>query len=244
MTESTGMIARRLDAPQSRIDQVIAEIRSAILTRRLVPGQALVEAELARAMGVSKTPVREALKVLSQSGLVTFVPYRGASVTTVDEDFIRSVYEVRLLLEPEGVRRSVNKGSRQSLTTAAELLAQSKEAALADDRGTLSLLNRRLHSELYAGCGNPILIDILENLRDRAALISVIGWEGSPTWQTEWQEHSAILKAASSGDGDQAAELLRAHLQGFFDRTLTSFRVSVKAARTINGTTVPGGNTQ
>jgi DNA-binding GntR family transcriptional regulator len=226
LAESPSVITRRLDAPQSRIDQVIAEIRSAILTRRLVPGQALVEAELARAMGVSKTPVREALKVLSQTGLVTFVPYKGASVTTVDETFIRSVYEVRLLLEPEGVRRSVNQGSRQSLNAAADLLAQAKEAALADDRGTLSLLNRRLHAELYAECGNPILIDILENLRDRAALISVVGWEGSPTWQTEWQEHSAILKAALSGDGDQAADLLRRHLQGFFDRTLASFASS------------------
>lgn len=223
MAESPGLIARKLDAPQSRIDQVIAEIRGAILTRRLTPGQALVEAELARAMGVSKTPVREALKVLSQSGLVTFVPYKGASVTSVDEEFIRSVYEVRLLLEPEAVRRSVDQGSRQSLDAAADLLAQAKEAALADDRATLSLLNRRLHAELYAGCGNPILIDILENLRDRAALISVIGWEESPTWQTEWQEHSAVLKAALAGDADQAATLLREHLQGFFDRTLASF---------------------
>ncbi|MET1155346.1 GntR family transcriptional regulator, partial [Arthrobacter sp.] len=124
MAENTGLIARKLDAPQSRIDQVIAEIRTAILTRRLVPGQALVETELAKAMGVSKTPVREALKVLSQSGLVTFIPYKGASVTTVDEEFIRSVYEVRLLLEPEGVRRSVNQSDKQSLDMAADLLAQ------------------------------------------------------------------------------------------------------------------------
>jgi DNA-binding GntR family transcriptional regulator len=223
VAENTGMIARKLDAPQSRIDQVIAEIRGAILTRRLVPGQALVETELAQAMGVSKTPVREALKVLSQSGLVTFVPYKGASVTTVDEEFIRSVYEVRLLLEPEGVRRSVNQSRKQSFDVAADLLAQAKEAALADDRGTLSLLNRRLHAELYARCGNPILIGILENLRDRAALISVVGWAGSPTWQIEWQEHAAVLEAALDGDGDRAAELLRAHLQGFFDRTLASF---------------------
>lgn len=224
MTEEHGAVARRLDAPQSRIDLVLAEIRTAILTRRLAPGQALVESELARAMGVSKTPVREALKMLALSGLVTFVPFKGASVRAVDEEFIRSVYEVRLLLEPEAVARSVGR-SGAGLEEAETALAEAHEAGKADDRSRLSLLNRRFHSCLYADCGNPVLIDILENLRDRAALISVVGWEGAPTWEVEWQEHRAILSAARSGDSAGAAALLRDHLQGFLDRTLASFGI-------------------
>ena len=199
---------------------VLDEIRGAILTRKLQPGQALVESELAKVLGVSKTPVREALKILSLSGLVTFVPYKGASVRTVDEEFIRSVYEIRLLLEPAAVGMAVRSG--RGFDDTAAILADARSAAKAGDRARLSLLNRQFHGSMYAHCGNPILIDVLENMRDRAALISVASWEISPTWEAEWEEHQTVLQAAQAGDAEEATTLLRGHIQGFLDRTLTA----------------------
>src|ERR1700722_10124972 len=90
----------------SRTEAVLDAVRHAILTGRLSPGQSLVETELAAQLGVSKTPVREALKTLAGAGLVTMSPYKGASVRTVDDALAHSVYDIRLLLEPEAVRRS------------------------------------------------------------------------------------------------------------------------------------------
>ncbi|GER23299.1 GntR family transcriptional regulator [Zafaria cholistanensis] len=223
MSANSVGLTRTLDLPPSRIELVLSEIREGILTRKLAPGQPLVEAEFAKAMGVSKTPVREALKILSQSGLVTFTPFKGASVTTVDPPFIRSVAEVRLLLEPEAVRRAVSDGDPGLFQGAATALDEARDAAAAGDQGRLSLLNRQFHASMYAGCGNQMLIDILENLRDRAALISVVGWTASPTWETEWAEHRAILEAALNGDAGSAADLLRNHLQEFMDRALKQF---------------------
>lgn len=206
--------------PASRTEVVLEEIRRGILTRELLPGQPLVEAELAQRLGVSKTPVREALKVLSNSGLVTFSPYRGASVCVVDAELARSVYDVRMVLEPEALRRSVAAGA--SFGDAAEALKEA-QAALADkDHTALSLLNRRFHGALYAGCGNPLMVSMLDDLKDRAALITVVGWDTNPSWRKEWSEHKAVLAAAKKGDAEGAAELLRKHIGAFLDRVLAA----------------------
>jgi DNA-binding GntR family transcriptional regulator len=206
--------------PASRTEVVLEEIRRGILTRELVPGQPLVEAELAARLGVSKTPVREALKVLSNSGLVTFSPYKGASVVLVDAELAESVYDVRMVLEPEAVRRAVEQRDTALLDDAAEALKEASAAIAEQDQAALSLLNRRFHRALYRGCGNPLLISILDDLRDRAALISVVGWTANPSWKKEWAEHKAVLAAAKKGDAEGAAALLREHIGGFLERVL------------------------
>jgi len=208
--------------PASRTEVVLEEIRRGILTRELLPGQPLVEADLAQRLGVSKTPVREALKVLSNSGLVTFSPYKGASVCVVDAELAKSVYDVRMVLEPEAVRRTVERHDTALFDDAAEALKEASAAITEKDQAALSLLNRRFHRALYRGCGNPLLVSILDDLKDRAALISVVGWEANPSWKKEWNEHKAVLAAAKKGDADGAAELLRNHIGGFLERVLTA----------------------
>ncbi|WP_191300888.1 GntR family transcriptional regulator [Lentzea cavernae] len=196
--------------PASRTDFVLESIKEAILYGKLKPGQALVETDLAATLNVSKTPVREALKTLAGSGLVVMSPYKGAAVRTVDAEMARSVYDVRLLLEPEALRR------------AAALGADFAEARSAlddtEDLARRNRANRRFHRALYAGCGNPLMVQILDGLRDQTALITAAGWGVSPTWEAEDAEHRAILVAAEEGFGDAAADLLRRHVQTFADR--------------------------
>lgn len=93
----------------SRTQYVLETIKHGILTGQLKPGQALVETELAAQFGVSKTPVREALKTLAGTGLVVMSQYKGVTVRTVDAEMARQVYDVRLLLEPEALRRTVSR---------------------------------------------------------------------------------------------------------------------------------------
>ncbi|SFR28602.1 DNA-binding transcriptional regulator, GntR family [Lentzea waywayandensis] len=198
--------------PASRTDFVLESIKEAILYGKLKPGQALVETDLAATLNVSKTPVREALKTLAGSGLVVMSPYKGATVRAVDAAMAASVYDVRMLMEPEALRRSVVAGAdfgeaRSALDDTSDLARR-------------SLANRRFHRALYAGCGNPLMVQILDGLRDQAALITVAGWGISPTWDAEEAEHRAILVAAEEGFGDAAADLLRRHIQTFADRVV------------------------
>lgn len=202
-------------AVPSRTEAVLDAIKHAILTGRLVPGQPLVETELATQLGVSKTPVREALKTLAGAGLVTMSPYKGATVRTVDDALAWSVYDIRLLLEPEAVGRAVGRGEGGHWVDAALALDRAEGAA---DRADRSLANRDFHRALYLGCGNDQLAAILDGLRDQTALVSAVVWTRTPTWEQEAAEHRAILDAAVRGDAAGAAGLLRRHITDFVDR--------------------------
>jgi DNA-binding GntR family transcriptional regulator len=197
----------------SRGTAVLEAIKHAILTGALQPGQALVETDLAQQLGVSKTPVREALKTLAGAGLVTMSEYKGATVRTVDTALMESVYDLRLLLEPEAVSRTVGRGA--DLAPAAGALRRAGEAT---DRADRSLANRDFHRALYAGCGNPLLVSTLDSLRDQTALISAAAWSRMPTWEREAEEHREILEAAQSGAARETAELLRDHVRRFVER--------------------------
>jgi len=226
-------------AAPSRTEAVLDAIKHAILAGELRPGQGLVETELAQLLGVSKTPVREALKTLAGAGLVTMSPYRGATVRAIDPASAAAIYDLRLLLEPEAVRRAVQASAVQAggvqaggvqaggvqagaggpdegaWTTAQAALAASDAAA---DQARRSLANREFHRILYLACGNSLLVETLDDLRDQTALVSVMSWEQGASWQQEAAEHRAILAAARSGAADEAAALLHAHIAGFAGR--------------------------
>jgi DNA-binding GntR family transcriptional regulator len=205
-------------AVPSRTEAVLDAIKHAILTGRLVPGQPLVETELAVQLGVSKTPVREALKTLAGAGLVTMSPYKGATVRTVDDALAWSLYDVRLLLEPEAVRRSVRVGGAAHWQAAGVALDRAEAAA---DRAERSLANREFHRALYLGCGNELMAGILDGLRDQTALVTAIVWTRSPSWEQEAGEHRAILEAAVAGRAERAADLLREHIADFVARNFS-----------------------
>jgi DNA-binding GntR family transcriptional regulator len=216
-------------ATPSRTEAVLDAIKRAILAGELRPGQGLVETELAQMLGVSKTPVREALKTLAGAGLVTMSAYRGATVRAIDPASAAAIYDLRLLLEPEAVRRAVGAaeaGAIQASAVQASPVAAdwaSAHAALqasdaATDQAQRSLANREFHRALYLACGNSLLVKTLDDLRDQTALVSALSWEQAPSWQQEAAEHRAILAAARRGAPTEAADLLRAHIAGFADR--------------------------
>ncbi|MGI5140935.1 MULTISPECIES: GntR family transcriptional regulator [unclassified Streptomyces] len=202
----------------SRTQFVLEGIKHRILTGQLTPGQSLIETELAAQFGVSKTPVREALKTLAGTGLVVMNQYKGVTVRMVDADMAREVYDVRLLLEPEALRRSVRRGA--SLDAAREALNRAEEAA---DSAERSLANREFHRALYTPCGNPLLGRMLDEVRDQAALVSAVAWAADPSWELEAAEHREILRLAQDGDAEGAASALHTHIASFVRRAFPRY---------------------
>lgn len=194
----------------SRTGLVVEALRRSILTGELSAGQPLVETELARRFGISKTPVREALKTLVGAGLVTMSEYKGATVRVVDEQMARSVFDVRSLLEPVAVARTVERGLDVELAQDAL-----DRASSSIDEAERSLANRDFHQLLYSNCGNPLLVEMLDGLREQTALISVNTWTQQPSWEQEAAEHAEILAAARNGDSGRAAELVLNHIRSF-----------------------------
>ncbi|MGW6459295.1 GntR family transcriptional regulator [Streptomyces sp. NPDC055078] len=205
----------------SRTQHVLDEIKYAVLTGRLRPGQALVEAELAARFGVSKTPVREALKTLAGTGLVVMSQYKGVTVRTVDAAMARAVYDVRLLLEPEALRRTVERLAARGADPgpyfdgAREALVRADEATGTAER---CLAGRDFHSALYTHCGNPLLVRMLDDVRDQAALVSAVVWAAGPAEEREAAEHREILRLTLDGDARGAARALHEHIAGFVHR--------------------------
>ena len=187
MMSATAFLTGAAGALPSRTVAVLEAIKHAILAGELKPGQALVETDLADVLGVSKTPVREALKTLAGAGLVTMSPYKGATVRVVDDEQARHVYDARLLVEPEALSRAVASG--HDWRPAHQALQRAGQAA---DQAERSLANRDFHRELYAGCGNPLLIRLLDDLRDQTALVSAAAWRREPD-----HAQNAVLGARS-----------------------------------------------
>jgi DNA-binding GntR family transcriptional regulator len=224
----TAFLTGAAGALPSRTVAVLEAIKHAILVGELRPGRPLVETDLAAVLGVSKTPVREALKTLAGAGLVTNHPYKGAVVRVVDDEQARHIYDLRVLLEPEALKRAVTAG--HEWRKAHEALGR---ANASKDQAERSLANRDFHHELYVGCGNPLLVRMLDDLRDQTALVSATAWrhdhatgeagpmgpDGStPSWEHEASEHRGVLAAAEDGECDRAAALLKAHITSFVQR--------------------------
>ncbi|WP_371530766.1 GntR family transcriptional regulator [Streptomyces sp. NBC_01283] len=205
----------------SRTQYVLEAVKHRILTGQLAPGQPLVETELAAQFAVSKTPVREALKTLAGTGLVVMSQYKGATVRTVDAAMAQEVYDVRLLLEPEALRRTVRNGAL--LEEARDALERADTAVDAAER---SLANREFHRALYVPCGNPLLSRMLDDVRDQAALVSAVAWATLPSWEREAAEHREILRLALAGEADAAARGLHDHIASFVRRAFPEGELS------------------
>lgn len=196
----------------TRTDQVVDAIKAAILNGSIPTGQPLSERDLAARMDVSKTPVREALKLLRATGLVEVGAYQQVNVRRIDGALVDELYQARLLIEPHAVGLAVRARGHQPTPEATAALAEARSAAAADDLATVSLANRRFHRLLYTQCGNRFLIDQLDRLQDLTALAATVGWRRSRTDWAEADEHAAILTAFENGDAVAANNLMRQHI--------------------------------
>lgn len=201
-----------LEQPVSRSDRVRDVIQAAILDARLPQGTPLVERELSAMLGVSKTPIREALKQLQSSGLVVATAYQGMRVRVLDAAVVRDVTDARIAVEPEAVRRAIAARGAAPHPTARRALEESEALVHGDDTAQLGLTNRGFHRALYLECGNSLLIEFLDKLQALSTFIATAGWRAQATYPTEYTEHADLLEAYENGDAERATALLRTHI--------------------------------
>ena len=191
-------------------EQVARELRRAILTRRRKPGDRLVEDRLSEEMGVSRVPIREALRVLAAEGLVEVTPRRGASVANVSPEVARDLVEVRATLEGLNARLAARHNKGAVIAELGRVLEEGNAAARSRDLDDLVRLNGEFHDKLAEAGRNSILWDIMRSLRERTSLVFAANTAGRA--EQDWEEHSRILAAVIDGDEDLASVLATRHV--------------------------------
>ncbi|MCG7204315.1 MULTISPECIES: GntR family transcriptional regulator [Streptomyces] len=196
-------------------DRVYSHVKQAVLDRRYEGGTLLTEGELAEAVGVSRTPVREALLRLEVEGLIRLYPKKGAMVLPVSAQEIADVVETRMLVEEHAVRKAVPP-SPTLVARLGELLERQKTEAAAGDLAAAAVTDRCFHAEIVRDGGNEILSRLYDQLRDRQLRMGVAIMHAHPDRIAKsLTEHEEILDALRAGDADRAVELVHRHVDWF-----------------------------
>ena len=190
--------------------QVADQLRRAILSARHKPGERLIEDRLSEEMGVSRMPIREALRTLAAEGLVDVQPRRGASVAAISPAVARDLVEVRATLEGLNARLAARHREPLIVTELGAVLDEGNVAARSGNVDALARLNGAFHDKLAQAGRNTILWDIMRTLRERTSLVFAINTARRA--QDDWDEHSRILAAVIEGDEELAAILATRHV--------------------------------
>lgn len=191
-------------------EQAYEALRRGILGGTLEAGSRLVQSEVAVALGVSTTPVREALRDLASEGLVKFDDYRGAVVQQPSLADIREIYRLRILLEPVAIRDSLENLTAEELERASDLQSQMDHVR---DLGVWVELNNTFHS-VFDDSRTPRMNAILRNLRDSAALVVGFSNRVRPSLiDASNRQHHLLLQACRDHDGDAAARIVEEHVR-------------------------------
>lgn len=189
---------------------IVADIlRKAILKGELKGGQQIIQADIAKQFGMSRIPVREALKQLEAEGLVTQYPNKGAVISELSASEVQEIYEIRSFLETGAIKLSIKNLSEDDLKNAEEIL---KKIDNAPDADTWLEYNWKFHSCLYSPANRPRLLSIISTLHVNVARYIRIYLESMNFEKKSQDEHYKIFYACKEKDTRKAVKLIEQHL--------------------------------
>jgi DNA-binding GntR family transcriptional regulator len=190
---------------------VCTAIRDDIVSGVFVRGSRLTEEQLARRYGVSRVPVREALRTLESEGFVITRRHAGACVAEPTEQEAADLLEIRMLLEPMGAARAAQRRTEAHLKVLRGLVRLGQERARRGQGEDLRSLGGWFHETLAQASGSPGLIALLTQLRHKIAWMYAIEQPAKPV--ESWAEHGAIVDAVARGDVERARALMALHAE-------------------------------
>jgi DNA-binding GntR family transcriptional regulator len=227
---SLGLNIQTTSLRKSVTDAIAESLREAILSHSLQGGTPLIEKQLAEEFGVSKTPVREALLRLAQTGLVDFAHAKGATVHLLSFDEMQDVLEMRQVLEPLALKQSAPHLTSEDMKMLEQLLVTASKTQVQKNLSKLSEVNNSFHNILYSRADNVLLLKWLADLNDRRRLISVKGWKTENRSSEELKEHKAILQAIKQKNFVLAVKQLERHINNFASLVLSHHPLAKEAA--------------
>lgn len=211
-----------MDTPQAPLrllkrtnlrEEAVAVLRAAVLGGDLAPGSIHSAVSLAERLGVSPTPVREAMLDLAKSGLIEVLPNRGFRVTTVEAADLDEICELRLMLEVPGLAKVVQLAADEQIDALERLLDELEAAAFRRDIAAFLVADRAFHLGLLALAGNGRLVGIVAELRDQTRIPGLQSLAAIGALDATAAEHRPILEAIRARDATGAQRLMAEHLE-------------------------------
>lgn len=212
------MTAKAFARPMTAQQAVLGELRRAIIEGELPPGTQLVQDALAEKLGVSRVPIREALRILEGEGQVAYFPQRGYFIAELNIAELLEIQRLRALLEPEAVTKAIPVLTDADVQVMSDAYGDMEAAAARKDIAGVNVAHTRFHFALLGACGMPRLIKILRQLWDTADPYRAIYHGDEPSRLKAQAEHAQILEAARRRDLVRLIVLLDEHRQHTVDR--------------------------
>ncbi len=199
----TGRLVRK-----TAVELVVDELRARILSGALAPGSALRQEALADELGVSRIPLREAMRLLSSEGLVDLQPHRGSFVSMLSTDEVQELFDLRQRLEPWLIHEAAMRIQSEELDRAERIVAQ-MDTVGAEEWGRL---NWQLHELLYVAAGRPAAMAIVRALHEKSERYFRFQVVNAPIRQQAHDEHLALVALCRARQADQAEQVLERHI--------------------------------
>lgn len=208
----TDNLELQMDAYLPLRDVVFQTLRGAILKGDLKPGERLMELQLASKLGVSRTPIREAIRMLEQEGLAVTIPRKGAEVAKMTEKDMEDVLEIRLSLEGLAVRLSCEKITPAALQELKVAMENFEEKTRSGKFVEMAKADVKFHEILYKASNNPKLQQLLNNLREQMYRYRVEYLKDDSIYPRLIEEHQKMYDALKSKDSKLAESYVERHL--------------------------------
>ena len=194
-------------------DVVFNTLREAILHGELKPGERLMEISLANRLGVSRTPVREAIRKLELEGLVIMIPRKGAQVAQITEQDLNDVLEVRLGLEELAMQFACERIDEEHLQEIARAAQDFEDLMEEGDITDLAQADVHFHELIYQATQNQRLIQIINNLREQMYRYRIEYLKDQQVYEKLLSEHEEIIRHIEKGEKDEAARVVSRHIE-------------------------------
>ncbi len=196
---------------------VYEELKQQILVGAIAPGTRMMEVELAEEMGVSRTPVREAIRKLEKEGLVSIEPRKGAYASDISAKDIEDVLEVRQGLEGMAAAMAAGKLTAEGKAELAEVIAKYREAVEAEDVEKMIHYDEAFHAGIASCTGNKTLIQVFSTVQELALRFRYVYYDDFNRYEDMPMEHQEILDAIASGDAEKARSVASKHISKLYD---------------------------
>jgi DNA-binding GntR family transcriptional regulator len=194
-------------------DVVFKTLRDAILRGDLKPGERLMEMHLAEGLGVSRTPIREAIRMLEQEGLAITIPRKGAQVAGMTEKDLYDVLEIRDALDELAVSKACEKVNKKSLSKLAEAMRDFEKSVASGNVRAIVSSDEQFHDVIYAMTDNPKLVNIVSNLREQMYRYRYEYVKDNADYRQLVSEHTCIVDGLRRQDKEYVKSVMHTHLE-------------------------------